>query len=320
MDQPLAVSIDATGAGSVDVTAWVTNFPGQVWFLTASPAAVGTNVTSASGANWSNQWHWQNALVVNGNTESPVQLVLDLDDCLECAAYLHVESAQPHGRLCRGTVFLTVSATGAAPLSYQWQKNGTNLPGATTATLSFSPLTVSDAGDYRVIVSNVNDTLTGPWMELKVIAHPDLADFTPPPGEATRYSAQGNAVIGRNQGRYFNRPLYINNTSAFVLTGDKPMAKFASGGNLHGKFLVGLIRGGATRWLHDCADIAAGFPTGPHDLADHRPGIPGTRRAARNHRADGQHRFRRACHGDRRAVRATSWCGLTAARRFPAAP
>lgn len=48
----------------------------------------------------------------------------------------------------------TVEAIGAAPLSYQWQHSGTNLPDAATATLALTKVTAADAGDYQVNVSN----------------------------------------------------------------------------------------------------------------------------------------------------------------------
>jgi uncharacterized delta-60 repeat protein len=52
------------------------------------------------------------------------------------------------------TVALTAQVLGTPVLAYQWQKDGTNLPGATSATLSFAQVQLADAGDYRVIVNN----------------------------------------------------------------------------------------------------------------------------------------------------------------------
>ena len=49
---------------------------------------------------------------------------------------------------------LAVSATGSAPLSYQWFKNGVEVPGATSQTLAFPWMKPGDAGVYRVRVSN----------------------------------------------------------------------------------------------------------------------------------------------------------------------
>jgi hypothetical protein len=256
--QPITINIDSSGSGSVDVTAWVTNYPGQVWFLTGSPAPGGTSVSSVSGANWGKSWHWQNALVVNGNTESPVQLVLNVASSNASPSFSSPPLSRAAG-YANESLSIGASASGATPMYYQWLKNGTNISGATSATLNFNSLALADAGDYQVIVSNVNGTITSPVMDLTVIAPPNLANFVQPAGETTRYSAQGDSVIGHNQGRFFNRPLYINNTSSFVLAGDKPMLKFCTDGDIHGKFFVGITRGGTTKWLHDCADITAGF-------------------------------------------------------------
>lgn len=49
---------------------------------------------------------------------------------------------------------LRVSAAGAAPLRYQWQFNGVDLPDATNATLLLPSIQAGSAGNYRVTVSN----------------------------------------------------------------------------------------------------------------------------------------------------------------------
>jgi hypothetical protein len=54
-----------------------------------------------------------------------------------------------------GNVGLTVSASGTAPYSYQWQRNGIAITGATSATLTLLNLQPTDAGAYAVVVSNV---------------------------------------------------------------------------------------------------------------------------------------------------------------------
>jgi uncharacterized repeat protein (TIGR03803 family) len=50
---------------------------------------------------------------------------------------------------------LSVAASGSAPISYQWQVHGTNIPGATNATLLFPSVSVSDLGSYTVTVTNI---------------------------------------------------------------------------------------------------------------------------------------------------------------------
>ena len=52
-----------------------------------------------------------------------------------------------------GTLDLTVVATGGQ-LQYQWQKDGTNLPGATTSAYLVSGVSGSDSGAYQVSVTN----------------------------------------------------------------------------------------------------------------------------------------------------------------------
>lgn len=57
--------------------------------------------------------------------------------------------------LAEGTqVKLTVTATGLGTLTYQWQVNGQNIPGATSSTLVLSAVRPSSNGSYRVIVGN----------------------------------------------------------------------------------------------------------------------------------------------------------------------
>ena len=55
--------------------------------------------------------------------------------------------------LCLGAG-LSVSVTTIGTVSgYQWRKNGTNIPGATSATFTISSTTVSDGGNYDVVIS-----------------------------------------------------------------------------------------------------------------------------------------------------------------------
>jgi hypothetical protein len=59
-----------------------------------------------------------------------------------------------------GAVTLVASATGDAPLSYQWRRNGTAISGATNATLALSSLRSADAGTYSLTVTNAGGSAT----------------------------------------------------------------------------------------------------------------------------------------------------------------
>jgi len=89
----------------------------------------------------------------------------------------------------------SVTALGSTPLTYQWQKNGSNIPGATNSTLSFPDAALSDNGDYRVIVSNVSGSATSNEATLTVIANvlPVAEIITPTIG--TTYAAGTNITF-----------------------------------------------------------------------------------------------------------------------------
>ena len=65
-------------------------------------------------------------------------------------------------------VTLAAPVSGTAPLSCQWQFNGTNIPGATSNTLSFAALAPADFGDYRLVVTNFGGALTSTVAQLTI--------------------------------------------------------------------------------------------------------------------------------------------------------
>ena len=69
-----------------------------------------------------------------------------------------------------------VTASGSAPLSYQWQFAGTNLPGATTTGLQMNNAQPTQAGGYRVIVTNTAGAVTSAVATLTVLVPPSITD------------------------------------------------------------------------------------------------------------------------------------------------
>ena len=100
------------------------------------------------------------------------------------------------------TATFTVAATGPAPLSYQWKRNGVDVASATEATLTLNGATIAQAGTYQVVVSNsvggassTGATLTvnpvSPGALVEVLVSPGT--FTPKvvnvnPGDVVRWS------------------------------------------------------------------------------------------------------------------------------------
>lgn len=68
-----------------------------------------------------------------------------------------------------GNATLAVTASGTTPLSYQWQLNGINIPGATTATLPLSNVQFADGGSYTVTVNNSLGSVTSAPAVLRVL-------------------------------------------------------------------------------------------------------------------------------------------------------
>ena len=66
---------------------------------------------------------------------------------------------------------LIVVATGSPPMSYQWHKDGAQIPGATGPSLVFGRLGTVDEGDYFVQVSNVAGTVTSSPVAVAVERH-----------------------------------------------------------------------------------------------------------------------------------------------------
>ncbi len=74
------------------------------------------------------------------------------------------------------TATFSVTAAGAAPLSYQWKKNGTPISGATSATYTTPPAAASDNGaQFTVVVSNSADSVTSSAATLDVNTPPSIS-------------------------------------------------------------------------------------------------------------------------------------------------
>ena len=69
----------------------------------------------------------------------------------------------------------TITATGTAPLAYQWAKTNVPIAGATLTSYTINPVTNSDAGSFRCVVTNAYGAITSAAAVLTVY---DV--YTPP--------------------------------------------------------------------------------------------------------------------------------------------
>ncbi|MGA2241282.1 MAG: LamG-like jellyroll fold domain-containing protein [Verrucomicrobiota bacterium] len=131
-----------------------------------------------------------------------------------------------------GTATFGVTADGTAPLSYQWNFNGTNVVGATNMTLTLTNVQFTQAGNYAVLVTNVyglilssNAVLTVNPIPPCVLVPDGLVGWWPGEGDA-------NDVAGGNNGTLVNGASFakgiigqafsFNGTSSYVSIPDSP--------------------------------------------------------------------------------------------------
>ena len=105
----------------------------------------------------------------------------------------------------------SVAASGTAPLSYQWQKNGASIGGATSSGYTTSPAVSGDSGaTFRAIVTNAAGSITSNSATLTV---------TPPPAAGTDVTTYHNdsARTGQNLTETKLTPANVNSQTFGLL-------------------------------------------------------------------------------------------------------
>ena len=72
-----------------------------------------------------------------------------------------------------GTASFSVTATGPS-ITYQWKKNGTDIPGANSSTLTISNVAAADAGSYTVVIGSTCSGITSNAATLSLAAAPAI--------------------------------------------------------------------------------------------------------------------------------------------------
>jgi hypothetical protein len=141
-----------------------------------------------------------------------------------------VITAQPTNQpipVGRPAIF-TVTATGTAPIQYQWSKNGSPIPGATSASYTTPTVTFADTGStFQVTVSNASNSVTSSTVTLTAGPRaPAIGDLRyllfeqipiPSPGFMQTGTA-GNIIPGvwNNYPNYIGTPLILGSTADCV--------------------------------------------------------------------------------------------------------
>jgi hypothetical protein len=169
----LAVSDSESGAGPLTLTAQASDpslFAGivlsgsggnRILTLSPTPQQIGSSmihviVMDPRGSSTSNSF-----LVTIAPSSSPPVIL-----------------RQPDSRtVAEGdTVVLQVAASGQ-PLTFQWQRDRVDLTGETNPTLILSPAQPEQTGEYRVLVSNANGSVTSATATVRVLRVPRITSI-----------------------------------------------------------------------------------------------------------------------------------------------
>jgi len=198
--------------------------PGQTyqlsfWFISSSASSGqqfqatwnGTNVysTSSPPTSWTNQ----KFIVTATSTNTQLQFGFltgstprfGFDDISVTPVNLPVITQQPISQtnLAGSNVSFIASATGSAPLVFQWRTNGVNLTGANTNTLNLTAVTANNSGNYALVVTNAYGAITSSVVTLAVVLPPAITGSS---------LTNRTAECGKN-----------TNTYTFIATGTAPL-------------------------------------------------------------------------------------------------
>lgn len=173
--QPVNQSIFANGNASFSVTASGSGALAYQWSVDGiaisgetNPTLNINNATPNNDADYSVEVTGACGVVTSNNAHLTVTVVNP-----------PAISAQPaSASQCAGSnvsFSVTASVTNGS-MSYQWSKNGVNIAGATSSSLSLSNILGSDAGSYAVVVTGMGGTTTSNAATLTVNAGPSIVN------------------------------------------------------------------------------------------------------------------------------------------------
>jgi len=166
-----------SGTGQQFLVDWNTNgvSTNQIYFI-SSPGILAWNqlafVVKATDTNATLQF----------GAENPPD-GFGLDDVSLLAVFGPSFTSQPPTNLtilAGNTVVVSATASGTAPLAYQWLKNGASLAnggdisGVTTTNLTFTGVTTNDSANYTLVITNAYGSITSSVAALTVVLQPGI--------------------------------------------------------------------------------------------------------------------------------------------------
>ena len=157
VQQPAGRTVNAGSTVAFEVVAGGSSPLSYQWQFNGIAIAGATNETFE--LDYALPAHAGNYAVLVSN---PLGDVTSTSAMLTVIVQAPVITAQPASQtvLGGGSVVLTVTATGVPAPTYQWKRDGVDVPGATNATLALNNVSEADGGTYKVVVRNLAGTVT----------------------------------------------------------------------------------------------------------------------------------------------------------------
>jgi len=122
------------------------------------------------------------------------------------------------------TVYVEVSMSGQPPFTYQWRRDGTNLPGAITRTITFTNFPLGTSNSFAVVVTNPYGTRTSAVATVTSPAFDPPSAFTPTAPQLPRFGRdtvlfvqRAGALPMRLQWLFNGQPLAGETNSSLTL-------------------------------------------------------------------------------------------------------
>jgi hypothetical protein len=262
--QPVSQAVVAGQTASFSVTATGTGPLSYQWQKSGANVAGATSASYTTPVTTTSDNGATFRVVVSNTAGTATSAAATVT--VTAAAVAPTISTQPVNQTVTAgqTASFVVVATGMAPLSYQWQKNGANIAGATTPSYTTPGTISSDSGStFRVVVSNAAGTVTSAPATLTVRAPAIQVNST-----SVNF---GSSVVGAG----LSQVLIVTNTGTATLTITQVSETGSSAFSVSGLTLpVTVTAGNQTTITLNFLPASVGLATGNISIVSDAPTSP----------------------------------------------